>query len=236
MVQYNDASAFQKLLLRDVKRLMPTVVLASASEERKRILEELGASVITYPLGAKEVTPLYGDPISVARNNVRIKFKKFKSEMGDNIKNVVYPVIFADTVVAIYPDEKGSVFHKQYPVVPFKILGKPTSEVHAIKMMKAQFEKKRILVVSSMLIYVNKRGLECLSESDDTADIKYRDKIDNLDFINYIAYGSYEGAAGGCKIGTLWNNFVDIIDGDASTIRGLSYKALYEALCKIDYP
>lgn len=226
-----DAFTLTDLLKRDVKRLIPNLVLASSSTERKDILESLGVNVYTTSVSVNEKMPQYGNPIEIATDNALLKLDTFSGEY--NLNKVCFPVITADTVVASFlPNESHSrTIHTD---IPYEIVGKPRDRQDAFNMLKKLTSEKMHMVVTALAIYIEKNGEVSRYRAYDSAIVEFKNNITDKDIEEYLDTEEWKGTAGAHKIQKKGKKFVKSIYGDINTIRGLGLKSLYEITSAID--
>ena len=104
-------------LKRRLREVCPTLVLASQSPNRRRILEDAGVNAITRPQDIWEICGLT-EPEAVV---MELSRQKFQSYLDSSLFDPSLPAIAVDTLVCL----------------DGKLLGKPKDEAEAEKMLRS---------------------------------------------------------------------------------------------------
>jgi septum formation protein len=178
--------------------LKPALVLASASPQRREILERLGVSFTQRPTGVQELER--GDPGQVALHNALAKAKAALREGADEL------VLGVDTLVSL-----GGV-----------IYGKPGDEEQARETLKALAGTTHEVISGLALL----RGAEQRTTVARTT-VTFRALEDELiDW--YLASGEWRERAGGYAIQRLGAALVQRIDGEYENVVGLPLASLLD--------
>ena len=182
-----------------------SIVLASASERRSRLLAQIG---VRHRAVAAEIdeTPLAGEPAAayvsrLARGKAGALARR--PEAGAD------PVLAADTTV----------------VLQGRLLGKPADEADCVAMLTA-LSGRTHEVLTAVALWHEGRMLEALSASQ----VSFR-AIDAAECRRYWASGEPTGKAGGYAIQGLGAVFVERLAGSFSGVMGLP---LFETAALLD--
>lgn len=236
MQEYNRFE-LENELKRHMYRLIPSCVLASNSVRRKELLQNLGIEVFTLPVDAKEFTPRLGNPAEIVKKNAFLKMDRLKET--HDIKNIVYPIITADTVVAVDLERVNSLVNNNqiYSAYNCYILGKPKDKTEALNMLSLLRKAKvhRVYTGIAVSFYDRADRRDFTVYADDYADVVFKDGVSKEDLIRYIQDPNVLSAAGSYRIQNNPDALFSSVYGDITTVEGLSYTALYEALERIDF-
>ncbi len=189
-----------------LKRLCPSLVLASQSPNRRLTLEECGIEVITRPQDIWEICGLTNPPDVVTM----LSKQKMDSYLSSSLFNPDIVAVAADTLVSL----------------DGKLLGKPRDQAEA-REMYAEMSGRWHDVFSGMSVYIPRRdGFAMVS---DRSRVKFFDLTkEQIDW--YIATGDYSGAAGGYRIQRSGYRLIEKIDGSFSNVIGIPLERLAEIL------
>ena len=184
----------------------PTLVLASQSPNRRKVLEDAGVRVIARP---QDIWEICGKtvPVEVVKTLSRQKFDSYiKSPEFD----ASLPAVAVDTLVCF----EG------------KLLGKPQNDEEAFSMLR-MISGKWHEVYSGMSVYNPKTGESCTVS--DVSRVLFKDLTD--DQIRwYISTGDCIGAAGAYKIQRNGYALIEKTEGSLSNIIGLPLEKLISVL------
>lgn len=189
-----------------VKATCPTLVLASQSPNRRRLLEDCGVRVLARPQDINEMCGLT-EPSAVVQTLSRQKMDSYlKSPLFDSS----LPAIAVDTLVCL----------------DGKLLGKPADKTEAAEMLKL-LSGRTHEVLSGMSVYNPANG--AVSIVCDTSLVTFR-TLSSEDIDRYISTGDPIGAAGAYKIQSNGYRLIESIEGSVSNIIGLPLEKLAEIL------
>lgn len=184
-----------------------TVVLASASPQRRAILATLGVPFTVRPADVEEETA--GEPAAVAQTNARRKAAASASAL--RASSPASPrgdlVLGADTVVAVDGD----------------LLGKPADAAEARRHLGRLAGRTHRVVGGFALV---ERGDVVLAGAETTLVTFRRVGPAVLDW--YVATGEWEGRAGGYAIQGAGAALVARVEGDYSNVVGLPLARLLD--------
>lgn len=189
-----------------VKAACPTLVLASQSPNRRRLLEGCGITVIPRPQDINEMCGLT-EPADVVKT---LSGQKMDSYLKSPLFNPALPAIAVDTLVCL----------------DGRLLGKPADEADAGKMLSA-LSGRTHEVLSGMSIY--NPATESVRVICDISFVKFKD-LSTEDIAWYISTGDPIGAAGAYKIQSHGYRLIESIEGSISNIIGLPLEKLVEIL------
>jgi septum formation protein len=181
----------------------PSLVLASASPQRRAILETLGVAHRVRPSDAPETSE--GEPVSVAVENAQ---RKALAVARDEAAGVL--VLGADTVIV---DRTGTV--------P-RAVGKPTDAAEAASMLARWAGADHHVASAAAVVEAAGPGAEprVLWADADLTRVRFR-MLDEDDVAWYVGTGEWEGRAGAYAIQLRGSLLVDGVDGDWWTVVGL---------------
>ena len=184
----------------------PTLVLASQSPNRRRLLEDCGVRVLARPQDINEICGLT-EPAAVVQTLSRQK-------MGSYLKSPDFdpdlPAVAVDTLVCL----------------DGKLLGKPFDDKDAAKMLR-MLSGRTHEVLSGLCVYNPATG--SVSEMFDTSLVRFHELSDD-EIAWYISTGDPMGAAGAYKIQSNGYRLIESISGSFSNIIGLPLEKLVQLL------
>jgi septum formation protein len=179
-----------------------TLVLASASPQRRAILEQLGVAFEARPTGAEEVEE--GEPFAVAAENARRKARAAREALTPREADS-HVVLACDTVVAL----GGRVY------------GKPADEMEA-RAFLSDLAGETHDVLGALALAVP--GGRLLERTDRTL-VTFA-PLGAAQIAAYAAAGEWRGRAGGYAIQGRGAALVERIEGDYLNVVGLPVPAL----------
>ena len=189
-----------------VKAACPTLVLASQSPNRRRLLEDCGVRVLARPQDIDEMCGLT-EPAAVVQTLSR---QKMDSYLRSSDFDPSLPAVAVDTLVCL----------------DGKLLGKPSDDEDAAKMLRI-LSGRTHEVLSGLCIY--NPVTKTVSEVFDTSLVRFHELSDD-DIAWYISTGDPAGAAGAYKIQSNGYRLIESISGSFSNIIGLPLEKLAELL------
>ena len=194
-----EPSLFQK----EFSSLFPSLVLASSSPNRKKLLEDGGSYVSVFVPNADEsISGL--DLISAMEKNARVKMEAYLSSSSFN---PMLPAISADTLVHIDNE----------------LLGKPKDREDA-RWILSLLSGRRQTVLTGCALYDKEIGIKVFC---DQADVIFH-RLSDSDIESYLDRDEWKGAAGGYRLQKNGWRLVETIEGDWTTVVGLPLKKLIE--------
>lgn len=176
----------------------PRLILASASPQRRAILERLGVSFTVAPADIPEISQ--GDPAEVALENALSKARAVHRPGKDEI------VLGVDTLVTI----GGHIY------------GKPADERGARSVLRVLAGATHT-VISGMALLIDGQQQTALSETR----VSFR-AFDERTLDWYLATGEWRNRAGGYAIQGAGAALVRSIDGDYENVVGLPLSSLLD--------
>ncbi|MBS1863548.1 MAG: septum formation protein Maf [Actinobacteria bacterium] len=178
--------------------MVPRVVLASGSPQRREILAKLGVEFEVVVSGVAELDT--GDPEFLVIENARRKARAVARPEGSI-------VIACDTDV----------------VLDGEVLGKPADAADA----RAYLDRMsgRAHTVISGLVVLDEAGEE--RSGLDRSEVVFNDLTD-AEKQRYVDFDEWEGRSGGYAIQTLGSTLVERLDGSVSNVVGLPVGLLAE--------
>ena len=186
--------------------LLSSIVLASSSPNRKKLLENSGLSVTTFTPNADESTEGLSTEEAMLKN-ARVKMEAYLNSPSFRSDTVA---VSADTLVEI----DGT------------LLGKPKDRDNAREML-FHLSGRTQKVYTGCSVYLPQKG-ETITFSD-TAEVVFH-TLTPEDIESYLATGEWQGAAGAYRLQKTGYTLVDKIDGDWATVVGLPIKRIIELL------
>lgn len=186
--------------------LNPPLVLASASPQRRKLLERLGVSFTLRPTGVAEVE--HGDPAEVAVENALRKARA--ARIGEEPETI----LGVDTLVAVGP----------------RIYGKPADETQARETISALVGATHE-VLSGVALLRGEREQVALARTQ----VVFRD-CDQDVVERYVASGEWREKSGGYAIQGLGAMLVREIHGDYENVVGLPLATLLDMLPELLSP
>ena len=189
-----------------VKATCPTLILASQSPNRRRLLEDCGVRVIARPQDINEICGLT-EPSAVVQT---LSGQKMDSYLKASLFDQSLPAIAVDTLVCL----------------DGQLLGKPADRTTAFNMLE-MLSGRTHEVLSGMSVY-NPASKE-VSVACDISLVTFRTlSCEDIDW--YISTGDPIGAAGAYKIQSHGYRLIESISGSVSNIIGLPLEKLAEIL------
>lgn len=174
---------------------MSTLILASASPQRKTLLEGLGLAFEVIPSGIEEDDHPEPDPVQRSKDLARLKALDIHRKHPDAI------VIGCDTLVVA---SNGT------------LLEKPVSAADARRMLMLQ--SGNVSLVHSALCVVDESGNT--HEELSTSSVTFK-KLSNEEIDWWIDTGLWQGRSGGFQIDGKGQLMIESITGDWTGIVGL---------------
>ena len=190
-------------LQKEFSYLFPSLVLASSSPNRKKLLEEGGSRVSVFVPETDEINRGL-DYIFLMERNAKAKMEAYLSSPSFS---PILPAISADTLVHI----------------DNKLLGKPRDINDARKTLRL-LSGRRQSVLTGCALYEKEYGVTLFC---DEAEVVFKTLSDE-EIESYIALGEWQGAAGGYRLQKNGWRLVEYIHGDWTTVVGLPIKRLIE--------
>ena len=190
-------------LQKEFSYLFPSLVLASSSPNRKKLLEEGGSRVSVFVPETDEINRGL-DYIFLMERNAKAKMEAYLSSPSFS---PILPAISADTLVHI----------------DNKLLGKPRDINDARKTLRL-LSGRRQSVLTGCALYEKEYGVTLFG---DEAEVVFKTLSDE-EIESYIALGEWQGAAGGYRLQKNGWRLVEYIHGDWTTVVGLPIKRLIE--------
>lgn len=181
-----------------------TIVLASASPARKRLLEEQGLNVLVRPTGCSEDCNLT-DPSAVV---TELASRKLRAWMDSPDFDSTLPALACDTLISL----------------DGKLIGKAHSEAEARNQIRA-FSANTHTVFSGYALYIDGR----VFSGFDSTDVTFRE-IREPELDEYIAGGSWKGAAGSYHIHGSADKFIERTQGSIATVIGLPLEKISDII------
>jgi septum formation protein len=172
----------------------PSLILASASPQRRAILEQIGVSFEVRPADVEELEQ--GPPAEVVLENAYRKAAAVARAAGDGDP----PVLGVDTVVSL-----GR-----------QIFGKPRDQSHAAEMLAA-LAGRRHVVFSGVCLIAGDRTRTAAVETV----VQFR-ALPAAAIDAYVATGEWSGRAGAYAIQGIGATLVRRIEGDYLCVVGLA--------------
>lgn len=186
--------------------LNPPLVLASASPQRRKLLERLGVSFTVRPTGVAESE--HGDPAEVAVENALRKARA--ARIGEEPETI----LGVDTLVALGP----------------RIYGKPVDETQARETISALAGTTHE-VLSGVALLCGEREQIALARTE----VVFRD-CDLGVVERYVASGEWREKSGGYAIQGLGAMLVREIHGDYENVVGLPLAMLLDMVPELLSP
>lgn len=193
------------LELKELRKTLPRVVLASGSPNRLELLRSGGIEVIVKPQDIAEDEPS-GEPGPAV---LSIASKKLEHYIKSDDFDPNLPALCLDTLVYF----EG------------RFLGKPNSAEQALSEIKS-FSGKEQEVYSGYAIYHPFKGIV---RGYDRSTVTFY-TLSDQQALSYIATGEWKGAAGGYRIQKTGHALIDHITGSWTNVIGLPVEAIIKAL------
>jgi len=185
-------------------RKLRTLILASASQQRRELLEQIGLKFIVDPSDIPEARHLNISPEELVKTLSLEKIRAVASKYPDAI------IIAADTIGV----SKG------------KVIGKPNSAEEARQMLQMLSGKShRVVTGLTVLETTSKKTLTRIIETR-----VYIKKLSSTEIRNYVETGEPLDKAGAYAIQGIGSVIVEKIIGDYYNVVGLPLYALSECL------
>ena len=189
-----------------IKAACPTLVLASQSPNRRRLLEDCGVRVLARPQDIDEMCGLT-EPAAVVQTLSR---QKMDSYLKSALFDPSLPAVAVDTLVCL----------------DGKLLGKPSDDDDAAKMLRL-LSGRTHEVLSGLCVYNPASG--SVSEVFDTSLVRFHE-LSGDEIAWFISTGDPAGAAGAYKIQSNGYRLIESISGSFSNIIGLPLEKLVQLL------
>ncbi|MFZ0091734.1 MAG: Maf family protein [Solirubrobacteraceae bacterium] len=182
----------------------PRLILASASPQRRAILEQIAVPFAVAPSGVEELEE--GPAAEVVLENAYRKAAAVAAAGGDRANGL--PILGVDTVVSL----GGRLF------------GKPRDVAHAAEMLAA-LAGARHLVFSGVCVIDSDRVRTAAAETV----VEFR-SLTRAGIDRYVATGEWEGRAGAYAIQGIGATLVTRIEGDYLSVVGLPVSTLLDLM------
>lgn len=179
------------------------VILASRSPRRVALLKQLGIDCIVLPADIDESRQPAELPVEYVKRLAKQKAKATAENRKDEYQSMM--VLAADTTVAL-GDE---------------IYGKPESDAHAVKMLKALSSSVHQVHTAVAISYGSKTQVKLSSTQVEMC------RLTNDMIAQYISYGEHRDKAGSYGIQGRAAAWIKHIEGSYSGVMGLP---LYETM------
>ena len=190
-------------------RLMPSLILASSSPNRKALLEKGGIHVDTFAPEADE------------------------SRIGDTpdekVEGIAKRKIMAYISSPAYDENRLAIAADTLVLFGNELLGKPRDRNEADAILHRLSGNKQT-VISAAAVKLPGRDAIIIS---DRADVIFRPLSDE-EIEEYLDTGEWQGAAGGYRLQKTGYTLIDYIDGDWTTVVGLPLKKIIEIIHNFD--
>lgn len=190
-------------------RLMPSLILASSSPNRKALLEKGGIHVDTFAPEADE------------------------SRIGDTpdekVEGIAKRKIMAYISSPAYDENRLAIAADTLVLFGNELLGKPRDRNEADAILHMLSGNKQT-VISAAAVKLPGRDAIIIS---DRADVIFRPLSDE-EIEEYLDTGEWQGAAGGYRLQKTGYTLIDYIDGDWTTVVGLPLKKIIEIIHNFD--
>lgn len=187
------------------------IILASTSENRRRLLERMNFQFEVIAPDYEEII----DPVATPEGQVKIfalgkaesVWKDLQSETGD------FMVLGFDSMISF---EGGS-------------LGKARDKAEALKMLTS-FIGKTQDIVSGMAVIGRYQGRSFSEVIHESTNVKFRTDITTAEIEKYLEFGDWAGKCGAYSILGTGTWFLEYIDGDFQNIVGVPVLRLGEIM------
>ena len=195
----------ESYLIKALKKACPTIILASASDNRKQLLTDMGINVIQRPQDINELCGLT-EPKEVVTT---LSKQKLDSYLKSDEFIPTLPAISLDTLV---------LFNST-------LIGKPHSREDA-KAILSSFSDKEQEVLTGLSAYIPNKGA---FSTYDVSKVVFEDLTEDV-IEWYLNTGEYIGAAGGYRIQKSGYKLVKSIEGSWTNVIGCPVEALLKLL------
>ncbi len=188
-----------------------TIVLASASPRRRRLLAEAGYKFTVF------VPDIDEEGFAAERDRVREYAEELALAKARCVA-VKFPerlILGADTVV----DCNG------------RVIGKPANAKDAEKITKKLFSAPHKVITAVAIVRMSD-GTEIVDS--DTTTI-YPKKLTKKQIVEHIESGSWQGKSGAYAIKEDGDEFIEKIEGSLTNVKGMPMELLQRLLEKINY-
>lgn len=178
-----------------LRKIFPSLILASSSPNRREYLESLGMEVTQVKTDVFETED--GDASLITLENAKRKMDAYLSIDKTPVKDV----ITLDTLVAL----------------DGKAIGKPDG-VDEARAIISSLSGRWHTVYTSLVLFDKDKGV--IKSGTETTFVKFKE-LSGIDVNAYINSGDWEGAAGGYRIQRSGGRLVEKIDGDWTNVIGI---------------
>ena len=178
-----------------LRKIFPSLILASSSPNRREYLESLGMEVTQVKTDVFETKD--GDASLITLENAKRKMDAYLSTDETPVKDV----ITLDTLVAL----------------DGKAIGKPDG-VDEARAIISSLSGRWHTVYTSLVLFDKDKGV--IKSGTETTFVKFKE-LSGIDVNAYINSGDWEGAAGGYRIQRSGGRLVKEIDGDWTNVIGI---------------
>ncbi len=190
----------------ELGKIAPSIVLASSSPNRKKLLEDSNINVNVFKPSVDEDKTASSTSKLVALNAEK-KLKEYLSSPS-----------FDNSAVAISADTLVEVNNE--------ILGKPEDEDDALRMLHSLSGREQIVYTGSALYNPLSSSVKVFT---DKASVLFKELSDE-EIEEYILTGEWKGAAGAYRLQKTGYKLVERIEGDWATVVGLPIDRIIEIL------
>lgn len=191
---------------------LPTLVLASGSPRRRRLIEQLGIPLEVRPPQVDE-----SDLDGPAQEQVAILAHRKAEKVAAGLSSGF--VLAADTLGAF----EGEV------------LGKPTGEQDAMRMLWRMADRQHDVFSGVVVLRVDDGRVAACAEEVVCTHVLFR-SLGLRDIQSYLATGEWEGKAAGYAIQGHGRGLVSQVEGSYTNVVGLPLAATLRLLDKVGYP
>ena len=193
------------------------IVLGSASPRRKELLEQIG---VEFEIKTSDKEEIYEStiPTEIVQELALMKAGNVAMELEEVEGNVIDTIVIgADTVV----------------VHDNKILGKPSDEAEAFRMLKSLAgDTHQVYTGVAMLVYGEDGEAKEICHAERTEVFVH--EMSDEEILNYIASGEPMDKAGAYGIQGKFAAYIDKIEGDYYNVVGLPVAYVYQQLKELD--
>lgn len=189
---------------------MKKLILASASPRRKELLSMIRANFTCQPSSREEVIT--------------------KNKPGDVVLELAYQK--AVDVAASQDDESVTIAADTIVVYKNEIMGKPTDEEDAFRMLKL-LQGSKHYVYTGLVILVKEKGKNKIKDFAQKTSV-YMWPMSDKEIKEYISTGEPMDKAGAYGIQGKAGLYIKKINGDYNNVVGLPLSRLYKELKSLD--
>ena len=182
------------------------VILASASAQRKEMLDRIGVEFEVRVSGVEEI--VHGDPAEVVLANALLKAR--------SVARAGEIVIGCDTDV----------------VIGDHLIGKPEDEVRAREFL-AQLSGRTHRVLSGLAVLGPEADQ---ARTGVVASLVTFRPLESREIDRYLASGEWQGRAGGYAVQGRGSSLIASVEGDIANVIGLPVGLLLELVPELDSP